>query len=506
MNYNRAKNAKRNIIFGLISKCVSILLPFVVRTVIIKVIGEQYLGLSSLFTSVLMVLSLTELGFGEAVVYNMYKPVAEGDMDTVCALLNFYRKVYRVVGCSVLVLGVALIPLLPNFIHGTYPSDINLTLVYLIYLGNTALSYFLFAYLSAPIIAYQRKDISSKAEIITTAAMNVLQVAAILITKNYYVYAVVIPACTILRNLLIAYIVKKKYPELECRGKLEKKVLDDIKEKIKGLLISKLCFTSRNALDNIFVSAFLGLTLTAIYNNYYYIMSAVLMILSIVTSSIVGTVGNSVATESQEKNYSDMNHMNFVYMGVSGWCAICLLCLMQPFMELWMGRELMFQMPVVILFSLYFYVLKMGDIRSVYVDATGIWWESRYRSILEAVCNVVLNYVLGKAFGVYGIIGATLISLFFVNFCYGSTIVFKHYFTRQKVSEYFRTHFMYLFVTAAIGAATYWVCSFVQSGLWMTLILRGLICCAVPTLLYFLVYSRYKFGRESVKWLLERAK
>lgn len=504
MNFSRAKNAKRNIIYGFLNKVTVILFPFIVRTVMIKVIGEQYLGLNSLFSSILSVLSLAELGFSNAVIYNMYKPVAENDIDTLCALLNYYRKIYRIIGCVILGVGLVLIPFLPNLISGTYPSDINLVAVYLIYLVNTALSYFLYAYLTSLLGAYQRNDVESRNTMVVSTLLYIAQIAAICLTKNYYVYAILMPVFTIMNNLRIASIIKKMYPELECRGVLSLDIVADIKQRISGLIVQEICGVTRNSFDSIFISAFLGLTLTAVYNNYFYIMNSVVVILSIIMYAIKGVIGNSIVTESQGKNYADMNHMNFVYMWISGWCMICLLCLLQPFMKIWMGEKLMFELPVVILLCVYFYVLKMGDIRFVYVDAGGLWWYNRWRCIAEAACNLVLNYVLGKYFGVYGIIVATLISLFFINFCYGSTIIFKYYFTEQKVSEYFIRHFGWMFVTMVVAAATYWVCSYVQLGDWGTLLVRGAICIVVPNVLYIIAYSRYKFGRESMRWLFER--
>ena len=182
MELNVIKNAKRNMLFGIMNRVVTVLCPFIKRTVIQYVLGEQYLGLTSLFTSVLSVLSLTELGFGMAVTYSMYKPVAEGDTETVNALLNFYRKVYAVIGSIILVLGLALIPILPELIEGKYPKDVSLTALYLVYLANAVISYFMFAYKSALLVVYQRDDINSRTNIILTLLFVVSQGAQVVQT------------------------------------------------------------------------------------------------------------------------------------------------------------------------------------------------------------------------------------------------------------------------------------------------------------------------------------
>ena len=169
-----------------------------------------------------------------------------------------------------------------------------------------------------------------------------------------------------------------------------------IKEKVGGLLINNICAVSRNSLDSIFISMFLGLTEIAIYNNYLYIMNSVIGVISIITGSVIAGAGNSVASDSAEKNHHDMMRMNFGYMWLSGWCTVCLACLYQPFVRIWAGSGMLMQGNCVALLCVYFYILKMGDIRSVYVQAKGIWWETRFRALAEAAANIILNYFLGK--------------------------------------------------------------------------------------------------------------
>ena len=501
MRFDRVGNAKKNMVFGVANRASVILLPFIVRTVIKKTVGVDYLGLNSLFASILTVLSMAELGFSSAIVYNMYKPVAEDDYDTIRALLNYYRKVYRIIGLAVLLIGLLLMPYLPKLIHGDVPADINLYVLYLIYLINTALSYFLFAYLSSLIAAYQRNDVISRNNMIATIGMNAAQIVVLLTLRNYYVFAIMMPVFTIFNNVRLAIVAKKMYPHLKAKGNPTAEMIRDIKKRVSGLMVSKMCGVSRNALDSIFISSFLGLTITAMYNNYYYIMTAITSMILLVNSSILSGVGNSLVVDSVEKNYRDMNRYIFLYMWVAGWCTACLVCLYQPFMRIWMGEAMMFPMHIVIMLSLYFYMLAMGDIRETYAEASGLWWEHRYRSIAQTVVNLTLNYLLGKWFGVTGIVAATLISLFFVDFCYGSSIIFKYVFTRQKPSEYYLRHLLYLAVTACACGATYYVCSLVHLGNWGTLLVRGLICCIMPNLLYIIAYRRYKLGMDSIKWL-----
>lgn len=489
----RKKNAIRNIWWGTINKLILTVIPFITRTVIIKVLGNEYLGLNSLFTSILDILNLTELGISSAIIFFMYKPIAEKDEKTISALLNLYKKLYRIIGIIILTIGLVILPFLRNFIKGSVPDGINIYILYLIYLINTVSTYWLFAYKKSLMLAFQRNDIISNINSALVIIKTIFQVTMISIFKNYYLYVIINPVITITENIICNIITNKYYPQYVPRGTISKEIKNGIKKKVYGLMIHRACISTRNSLDSIFISAFLGLNMVAIYNNYYYIMTAVKSFLGVITGSIVSGVGNSITTESVSKNYNDMNKFNFMYMLIAGWCTICLLCLYQPFMKLWVGQEYMLDFVCVILFCVYFYTLCMGEIKATYSDAAGLWWESRHRAIIETITNVILNFVLGKLFGLKGIIIATLISLLVINFLYDSTIIFKHYFKEQKVFDYYKEHIKYFIVTLFIAIITFVICSFVSMGDFADLIIKGIICIIVPTVLYFVIYRKNEY-------------
>lgn len=200
------------------------------------------------------------------------------------------------------------------------------------------------------------------------------------------------PIFTVINNIFISCATKKYYPNLLCAGKLPDNIKKDITTRIKGLFVTRICTTTRNAFDSIFISAFIGLSTVAIYGNYYYIMSAVIGILNVLTVSMTASVGNSLVTESVQKNYKDFRLMNFVFNWIVGFCTCCLLTIIQPFMKIWMGKDALFAFPMVILMCVYFYFLNIGSIRAVYHDAAGLWWEARYRAVFEAALNLILNF------------------------------------------------------------------------------------------------------------------
>ncbi|MCQ2497617.1 MAG: hypothetical protein MJ133_01415 [Lachnospiraceae bacterium] len=500
MKLNRAANAKKGIIYGIVNKFLTLLSQFVVQTVVIRQLGIEYGGLRGLFSSILMMLSLVELGFGSAVVFSMYKPIAEDNIETICALLNFYKKVYRVMGWIILAIGIVIMPFLTSLIDGEYPIEINIYVVFVLFLMNTVFSYWLFAYKSSLLSAYQRTDVSSNIQSVTYVGMSLFQVLVLIITHNFYVYLIIAIIFTIINNIVVSFVVDKMYPEIKCYGSIPKDLLQNIKIKVGGLFIGQLCGTTRNAFDNIFISMFLGLTQAAMYGNYFYVLNALQGISSIVVAPLMGGVGNSIATETKEKNLKDMMQLDFIYLLICGWMAICMLCLYQPFMSLWMGRELMFPMDIVVLFPIYFYLIHMGNMRAVYSDAAGLFWENRTRSIVETIANISLNYFLGKYFGVFGILLATLITVFICAFCWAAFVLFKHYFGKG-LREYFLHQFCYAIVTIIVGGITYLACIKLTKMDIGGIVCRGGLCVLIPAILYYITYCKTKIFKESVLWL-----
>ena len=494
--------------FGSINRIVMLVIPFIKRLIILNVLGSQYLGLGSLFQSIIQVLSLSELGFSSAVVYNMYKPAAEGNVAKMNALLNFYRRVYRIVGVVILGVGLLLIPFLPRLIKGTYPQDTNLTILYLIYLVNTAISYFLFAYNNSLLVVHQRDDVKSSVNTVLSLGLTGSQIAVLLITKNYYLFSLLMPLFTITNNLLIAWRTKALFPQYKAEGELEAEDKAGIKKLVAGSFIQQACMVTRNSLDSICISAFLGLTLTAIYSNYFTILTSVTAFIGIFTASFVGGVGNHVATRSVEENFHEMKKLDFVYLWIGGWCTICLLCLYQPFMQLWMGKDMMLPMSAVVLLCMYFYLLKLGDVRYLYTSANGLWWEHRYRALTETLLNLVLNILLGKFFGVHGIILATMISLFLCNYIWSVNITFSSYFGRTRRRQYYEYQGKETLVMIIAGAMTYDICNRLPiSHSLSQLAVRALICVIVPNIFFFIAFRstrEFQYAKKLISKVLGR--
>ena len=491
MKIERTKNAARNVVWGIIEKVASLLLPFAVRTIMIKTLGSEYLGLSSLFTSILSVLSISELGIGTAIVFSMYKPIAEDDNETLCALLNAYRSVYRVIGIIILIAGLAITPFLPKLVKGSVPSDVSLYALYFIYLFNTVISYFLFSYKAALFSAFQRNDLLSKRSFVINLCSNIYKIAVLILFHSYYVYVIIIPVATIATNLLNAYLANKMFPDIQCKGVLPKETKDGIKKRIIGLMSFKIYNVVFASVDSIVISSFLGLTPLAIYNNYYYVQNSLVGFLVILTSSITAGVGNKMVTNSKEDNYSDFKKITFVNGWICSWCAVCMFCLYQPFMELWVGKELVFPFSTMTLMVFYFLLPRITTITYTYREAAGLWWEDRFRPLVSTVVNLVTNIVLVQIIGMNGVIISTLICTVFINIPWGSIILFKNYFCISP-KEYFSHIIFYLLISSFVGGSTYFLCTLLPDHGFVFLLVKASICFVIPNILFWICYHRMK--------------
>ena len=504
MRINRTRNARAGIITGVFSKLLHTGMPFITRTALLYILGTEYLGLNGLFSSLLSFLSLAELGVSNALVYSMYKPVAEEDAQSVCALLALYRKLYRLIGTVILVAGLGCVPFLPLLISGDVPADMNLYLLYAVYLGNTVISYFLFAYRSSLLTAHQRTDVTNVIDSTVSAVTWVLQIGMLLIFRNYYAFVIFMPISNVAGNLIRLQYTKKHYPQYFPKGKVDPETEASIFKKIKALMGAKLSTTVLHSSDNLVISAFLGLTMVTVYGNYFFLMNSVGSILGIIFASLLPGVGNSLVTESLEKNYRDFKRLVFLNNWLVGWCAVCFVCLYQPFMKLWVGESLMLPFSVVVLIVIYFIFYQGRKVVITYKDAAGLWWEDRYRPVVMAATNLVSNLILVQFIGIWGIIFSTVLS-FLVSVPWETCTVYKHVFKRSS-KEYFLSLTWFLLVVTVASLVSLGLCQLAAEGIW-GLLIRGGICIVVPNVVFFLCFCKqeeFADARALVIRLLKR--
>lgn len=499
MKIDRIKNASRNIFFGIVLKAYQILVPFLMRTAMIYLMGVQYLGLNSLFTSILQVLNLAELGVGSAMVYSMYKPIAEDDNTAICALMKLYRTYYRVIGLVIALVGCVLTPFIPHLIKSDVPAGINIYVLYLLNLGATVLSYWLFAYKNSILQAHQRADVVSKVTLITITIQYGLQLIVIWAFHNYYLYVIVMLATQALNNIVTALYADRLFPQFKPRGSVDKIQLKRINQRIRDLFTSKIGSIIYDSADTIVISAFLGLTVLAVYQNYFYILNSITGLIAVVFSACTAGIGNSIVTESKEKNYQDLNKFSFIIAWLAGFCSVCLLCIYQPFMELWVGKDLMLSLSAVVCFVIYFFVRQFNALFNLYKDASGMWHEDRLRPLAAALTNLVLNLIFVQFIGIYGILLSTVLAILCVGMPWLLHNLFTVIFEKKHMWHYIRRLAKYSFVVLISCVVTYFICSQFNMGLISTILVRGVICIIVPNLIYYLTFRKTEDYQQTLQ-------
>lgn len=498
MKIERTKNATRNIVFGALLKIYQILVPFLMRTAMIYFMGIQYLGLNSLFTSILQVLNLAELGVGSAMVYSMYKPIAENDGKTICALMKLYKLYYRIIGAVIAVVGIILTPFVPYLIKSDLPPDLNVYVLYILNLAATVVSYWLFAYKNSILQAHQRVDVTSKVTLITNTIQYALQLLVIIIVKNYYVYVIIALASQAMTNIVTAIAADKMYPDYRPAGDMDKEELKDINRRIKDLFTSKLGAVIVNSADTVIISAFLGLTVLAVYQNYYFILTSVIGFVTIIFNACTAGIGNSIVVETKEKNFNDLKKFTFLISWIAGFCVTCFLCLYQPFMKLWAGEKLMLGFAAVVCFCVYYFIYEINQLLNTYKDAAGIWHEDRFRPLVTACANLVMNLIMVNFWGIYGVLLSTVLSTLLIGMPWLLKNLFTVLFSRKQFPEYITKLFKYICISAFGAAATLGVCSLINLGDWANLIIRAIICCIVPNFIFYILYRKQPEFKQNV--------
>lgn len=491
---------KRNTTSGIVKYLVKIFLPFALKTVIQYVLGAKYLGLNGLFTSIISVLNLTELGFSNIVVYRLYRPVAEGDNKVVCGYITYLKYIYRICGIFVLGLGIIIVPFIKYIIHGDYPDDTNLNILFMIYLVNASSTYFFGGYKQAILNAEQRVDVINQTETVVMILQNIIQIISLIAFRNYYVYILLTPIFTTGLNIYLSHQTNKLFPEFResCDLGLEKKknMLSDV----RGIAIYKISEVTRNSFDNIVLSMFMGLTMVAIFNNYFYIFNALYSFMLVLNLGLKNTIGSSIAIRSVDDNYNEFKLLSFISIFVITIFSCCLLNLYQVFMEIWMGLDMLLENKNVILFSVYFYVLNMNNIKNLYYDGNGLWNKGKLSFILETFLNLFLNIVLGKKFGVSGILVATIMSLFICSFVWRSIIIFREYFGRS-VKPYFIFNFKMCVQAMLVFMISHFVCKLVSVGGIAGFIVTFIVCVIIS--IGFMILFNYSnpILIESLKYI-----
>lgn len=486
---SRLKYTAKNIIWGYVAQISSLLIKFVSRTVFIYTLGETYLGVSGLFTSVLGLLSFTELGIGTAMNFSLYKPIAENDREKIKSLMQFYKYAYRVIAAIIMGLGLCLIPFLKYIIND--PGNIgNIYVYYVLYLIDTAFSYLVTYKYSLP-NAEQKSYIMSNVNMIWSVITTIVQIIVLLCFHNFLVYLVAQVICGIASKGFNAVYLNKKYPMLsEPAQKLSKEDLAPIKTNVIALVIHKLGDVVVNQTDNILISTFISVTVVGYLSNYNMIITSVGAFVTVIFSSAVASFGNLIASSTPEYEYRIFNIYRFVGFWLYGFCAIAFYVLLTPFITLWAGKDWIIGEAAVALICLEYYNKGQRVCLNNFKTAAGVFNQDKWVAFGQALINLVVSIAAVKLIGLPGIFVGTVVSGLFST-AVKPGIVYKEVFHIKSI-HYYIDSFKYILVIAVPCAVCRLAKEFIIPGTvtYGKFILLMLVVAVVPNLWFWIIFHK----------------
>ena len=508
MSKSRMQNVIMNLTSGFAYRILITVTSFIVRTVFIKCIDEVYLGVNGLFSNILSMLSLTELGFGTAMVYSMYKPLADGDMKTLSQLMRLYRKVYTIIGTVILVLRLGLIPFMDYLIKDK-PDIEYLTVYYVMFLLNTVMSYWFFAYRTSILQADQKAYVLSGYNCVFNLIKSVLQIIMIAVFKLYFLYLATQILCTVAQNIFIAVRVKKEYPVfISDVPPLPKENKRSIFQDVKALMLQKISFTVLNSSDSLIISAFVGIGWVGLLSNYCMLEEAVTGVLCQITAALTASLGNYFAKENRDDGYVLFRRVDFLSFWLYGFSLVAMITLFNPFVTLWIGEDYLLSQAAVVALSVRFFVAGFMNTVSTFRSTLGLFTQGKYRPLLAAGLNILLSIILSYKFGIVGVLAATSITRLCVNMWYSAWIIHRDGF-HKSVKKYYLDYLLRILLLAVVTVGVVFLSRLIigEHVTVLSFILAMLLTAILPNAVFAAVFFRrdeFKYFVSLVKGLFGR--
>lgn len=490
MEESRTKNSINNIKTGAIVQIINKLMVFVVRTVFIKMLNSEYLGVNGLFTNVLTILSFAELGIGTAIIFNMYKPVAEGDKEKVKSLMELYKKAYNIIGIVVFLLGLCVIPFM-NFIVKDIPNiKENLILIYVLFLFNTAVSYF-FTYKKSIISANQKQSIINNIDSVVYTVKSILEIIFLFLTRNFIIYLVIEIVFTICQNILVSIKADKMYPYLKDKNikKLSRRESKNIFSNVKSLVIYKFGGVIMNGTDNILISALVNVSTVGYCSNYIMIINAIKSIISSALNGVTASVGNLNAVGEPKQKESIFYQITFANYIIYSFCATAFIILLNPFINIWLGNDYVLEIGVSISLAISFLIDGLRNPGYTYRTTLGLFQKGKSTPYIGAVTNIILSILLCRIWGVSGIFIATAIAQL-ISYSWIDPYLIHKYEFKTPVSKYFKKYLVYIVIFTINIIISLLLSSILSVEGISGLLIKSCIVCLVPNIINISVFNK----------------
>ena len=492
---SRTENSIINSAMSIVTQVLTVVLNFAVKTVFIKMLNDEYLGVNGLFTNIITMLSLADLGIGIAIPYSLYKPLAKKDEHKINVLMNFYKKVYTIIGIAVLLIGLSLTPFLGLIIKDIPKNVPHLSLIYILFVIHSASSYF-FVYKKFLIDSDQKGYITSRIIFTFSTLLSIIQIILLVTTKNYILFLLSSIILVIIQNIYISSKANKLYPFIKNKTdeKLEKEDMEGIKKNVSSLFIYKVGTVIMNGTDNIIISKFIGLIIVGFYSNYVLIINSITTVLNQIFNAITSSIGNLVVTTNKKRSKEVYDNLNFANFWLYALFGVCIIVLINPFINIWIGKKYVMGFSIVFLLVLNFYVLGMQSVTNSFRNAYGLFWIAKYRPIIMVIINIVISVVLVQFIGIEGVLIGTLISRLVTTAWLDPYIVHKYGFEISPKS-YYIDYLKYLVIFIAISIIlNYFVSMVAINNIFMLILIAILVVISVNVILVLLFFKTSEFN------------
>ena len=498
----RVKHSIRNISVGLISQILLVIVGFVSRKIFIITLGNEMLGINGLFTSIISMLSLTELGIGTAIICNLYKPLADRDETKIISLVQLFAKTYRVIGLVVVGLGLAVMPFLNGLIKENL-DPVFLSTIFLLFVVDTVVPYF-FAHKRSLIFADQKNYIVTLVSSASTITFSILQIIILYLTHNYVLFLCIRIGVKLIENTVITYIANRRYPFIKTHQKhpIDTETKKGIIANTKALALHYVGKYLIDGTDNIIISRFLGVVVVGFYSNYFLIIFTLTNFLNQFSNGLIASFGNMIAKESSEKSYDVFKKANFINFAIFNFAAISLMSLLNPFISMWIDTESLLSIPVVVVLAINFYIIGISSVVSSMRASAGLFRPDRYLHLLMAALNLIVSIVLVQVIGIIGVFLGTLLCLIIKEISVLPSIVYRNIY-KVSVKKYYAQLVKYFLTTVVAGAITMYICTGLITGGGIPMfLLRCLVCLIIPNIFILLLYrntDEYKYSYAMIK-------
>lgn len=423
----RKKTAAKNSIIGLTSKLVTMVLSMVSMKIFTRELGIEIRGLNSVFANCLSLLQLTELGIGSAIIYALYKPLAEDNSKEIQILMNLYKKIYRYIGITVVCLGIGLSFFIEFFVTDTQYSKEYLLLIFFIQLISSASTYFL-AYKRNLIYADQKMYVNTLIDMMCYIVATIVRIVIMLTVKSYVAYLLVQVVQTIVSNLLINYWCNKQYPYLKEKVAEAYDKIDELKNNVKNLIVGKISGLVYSSTDNLIISKCVGILQVGYMAGYYDIVNILKMLSSSITEPIQPILGNLVQVEKEKKKVLDVFlTCTFIRYCIANIITVGAVVMLNPVIQLWLGKEFVLMRSISMLMAIDMFIAIVHGPTGEMISVLGLFQKDKIISIIGMLINLGFSIALVFKLGVVGVLIGTVLAQSFYWLSRGF-VVFQDYF------------------------------------------------------------------------------